>query len=88
MIKRSGPNRAKSKTIRDVLSEPFRDEAIERARYWVQILEIEADQLLDTLFPSDATGSVDGVNIAVKKHFRNLFFEPRIMAKLLGSKNE
>ena len=86
MIRRS-KGRPEKKTIRDVLDEPFRGKAIARLIWWADLLEIHADLIYDLPFPTNATGSTDGVNIAVKNKFMDLIKTPKVMAKVLGAKN-
>ena len=63
-------------------------EAIERLVWWADLLEIDQEQIYALPFPSDATNSVEGVDKAVKRKFANLIKQPKVMAKILGGKDE
>lgn len=86
LIRRSG--KAQKKTIGDILSEPWRSDAIEKVNWCAALLEIDKNDIYCLPFPSNAAGSVDGVNIAVKQRFGSLLKKPAIMAKILGGKDK
>ena len=88
MIKRSGPAKSERKTVGDVLDEMYRDKARERLVWWAELLEIDKEQIRTLPFPSDSSNSVEGVDKAVKRKFANLIKQPKVMAKILGGKDE
>lgn len=50
------------------LSHAWRNEAEKRAYWWANLLEINEIDIYDLPFPNEATNSVNGVDLAVKKN--------------------
>ena len=77
----------KNKKIKDMLQKAsYRDNAEKRLKFWAWALNIKEDEIYNLPSVQEAQGSVEAVDIAVRKKFGELLKQPMVMARILGSR--
>lgn len=79
----------KYKKIKDMLRKAsYRDRAKKRVEFWAWALDIGENEIYDLPSVQEAQGSVEAVDIAIKKKFSELLQRPKTMARILGAKEK